>query len=314
MMTNNKIRTFLSEDIPALMRLQENYAYRFSGAKIMSSEVYGSPAFHNGEDVFCLFHPNGQLLAYAAIYPKLAPPGSDQAHVVWAEIKADPILTEVSSIKNQLFDCLIRRLKYLTEEQPDHPGELCFQYFPQEEPAIDYVIGKGARLEKTVYQMERSLKQPILDVRSPQGIEIRSWRMESTPEQAMYVQARNECFPEAPIRLDEWIYFMQSTEWALGTQIAAFEGQLLVGSLTAYWNEVVDPEIGYSEDIFVRPAWRGRKIAPAMICAALRYLQEHGLRIAQLEVRASNRNAIDLYEVLGYEVKEESGIYVIRSG
>ncbi len=313
-MTINKIRNFQNEDIPALMRLQEAYAHRFSGAKIVPSEVYGSPAFHGGEDVFCLSHPNGQLLAYAAMYPKFAHRGSDQAHVVWAEIKADPILMEVSSIKNQLFDCLLRRLKSLTEERPDHPSELCFQYFPQEEAAIAYICSKGAQLEKMVYQMERSLKLPIPAVKSPQGIEIRYWRMENTAEQAMYVQARNECFPEAPIRLDEWIYFMQSTEWALGTQIAAFEDQVLVGSLTAYWNEVVDPEVGYSEDIFVRPAWRGRKIAPAMIYAALLYLQEHGLRIARLEVRASNWDAIDLYKVLGYEVKEESGVYVIRSG
>ena len=33
---------------------------------------------------------------------------------------------------------------------------------------------------------------------------------------------------------------------------------------------------GYTEDIFVRPAWRGKGIARAAIAEGMRYLQEHG--------------------------------------
>lgn len=308
-----KIRNFQQEDIPALMRLQESYAYQHQGVKVIASEVYASPAFHGGKDVFCLFHPNGQLLAYAAILPQFSSSANGQSHVIWAEIKADPILADSATIKDQLFTCLRRRIQELSEQQPALPLELRFQYLPHEESAIHYVSNKGAYTTMSIYQMSRPLNLSIPLIESPQGIEIRSWKMESTAEQAMYVQARNECFPEAPIRLDAWIYFMQSTEWALGTQIAAFDGRQLAGSLTVYWNEVVDPEIGYSEDIFVRPDWRRRKIAPAMIAAGLRYLQEHGLRAARLEVRATNRNALSLYESLGYRLEEESNVYTIST-
>jgi ribosomal protein S18 acetylase RimI-like enzyme len=82
--------------------------------------------------------------------------------------------------------------------------------------------------------------------------------------------------------------------------------------MTVFWNEVVDPQVGFSEYIFVRPAWRGRKIAPAIICEGLHYLQDHGLQKAQLEVRATNSKATDLYQVLGYELVQDSGLYVIR--
>ena len=30
--------------------------------------------------------------------------------------------------------------------------------------------------------------------------------------------------------------------------------------MTVFWNEVVDPLVGMSEYIFVRPAWRGKKL------------------------------------------------------
>ena len=98
--------------------------------------------------------------------------------------------------------------------------------------------------------MERSLKKPIPKIAPPAGIRIQPWKMESTPEQATYVQARNESFPDAPIRLDEWIYFMQSTQWALGTNIAAFDGEQLAGCMTVFWNEVVDPHGGYERIYF----------------------------------------------------------------
>ena len=54
------------------MQLQKDYAQKYPGAKIVPAEVYASPSFHHGEDVFCLFHPNGQLLAYAVVYPVFA--------------------------------------------------------------------------------------------------------------------------------------------------------------------------------------------------------------------------------------------------
>jgi ribosomal protein S18 acetylase RimI-like enzyme len=307
-----QVRNFSQSDIPAIMQLQKDYAQKFPGAKIVPADVYGSPSFQQGEDVFCLFHPNGQLLAYAVVFPVFASNNNNSPHVMWAEVKTSPFIGEFKMIKDELFDHLLKRIKILIKDRGKHPVEITFQYLPIEDPSIQYVISKGAKLESNIYEMECSLKKPIPKIAPPAGICIQPWKMESTPEQAAYVKARNESFPDAPIRLDDWIYFMQSTQWALGSNIAAFEGEQLAGCMTVFWNEVVDPSVGMSEYIFVRPAWRGRKIAPAMISEGLLYLQEHGLQKAHLEVRATNRNAIDLYEVLGYKLVQESGVYIIR--
>lgn len=311
-MSEFQIQNFKKEHIAALMDLQAAYSRKYPGTKVVDAAIYSSADYHEGKDVFCLFHPNGQLLAFATLFPQFSSQDSQSPHIIWADVKADPLLMDMTSIKDQLFESLRRRVQFLMAEYNGHPFEIRFQYLPHEETAVSFIRSKGAQPGMGIYQLERSLKLPIAHMETPSGITVERWKMESTAEQAMYVQARNECFPDTPIRLDAWVTFMQSDKWKLGTQIAAFEGKQLVGSLSAYWNDKIHPGIGYCDDIFVREGWRGRKIAPAMICAGLLFLQEQGLRAARLEVYASNRKALALYEVLGYQIIQESRVYFLR--
>ena len=150
-------------------------------------------------------------------------------------------------------------------------------------------------------------------IRPPDGIRMQRWRMESQPEQEQYVAARNECFPEAPVKLEDWQYFLQSPMWAVGTSIAAFAGDELAGNVAVYWNPDANlqsgVQSGQTENIFVRSTWRGQGIAPAMIVEGMQYLREHGMTEARLEVRALNENALGLYQRLGYEVVQQSRFY-----
>jgi ribosomal protein S18 acetylase RimI-like enzyme len=193
---------------------------------------------------------------------------------------------------------------------------LTFQYFPSETASIEYVTSKGCRHTESVFAMRRDLSMEIPPPTPLDGIDICSWRMESEVEQQMYVQARNECFPEAPVALEDWQYFMRSPYWAVGTKLAAFEANKLVGNVALFWDEAENQKaarkIGFTEYIFVRPAWRGKNIARSLINAGLVYLKQHGLSEAHLEVRAENRSALRLYVNLGYEVLRESRFYVLE--
>jgi ribosomal protein S18 acetylase RimI-like enzyme len=130
------------------------------------------------------------------------------------------------------------------------------------------------------------------------------------------VRARSECFPEAPIEIEEWQYFMKSPYWSVGTTFAAFDGSELVGNVAVFWNEAenqsIGKKIGFTEYIFVRPRWRGKNIARRLINAGLKHLKQHGLDEAHLEVRAKNESALRLYVDLGYEVIRESRFYVLE--
>ena len=46
-----------------------------------------------------------------------------------------------------------------------------------------------------------------------------------------------------------------------------------------------------------------------MISKALDFLKQNGMRFAQLQVRTDNRDALNLYEKLGFVIVQESGIY-----
>jgi ribosomal protein S18 acetylase RimI-like enzyme len=87
----------------------------------------------------------------------------------------------------------------------------------------------------------------------------------------------------------------------------------LAGCLTAFWdaeqNRNLSEKIGYTEYIFVCPQWRRKGLASAMISKVLDFLKQNGMRFAQLQVRTDNRDALNLYEKLGFVIVQESGIY-----
>jgi ribosomal protein S18 acetylase RimI-like enzyme len=304
--------------MPAVVELQSAYAAVYPDAPVIPGEVYLSPAFEDGRNIFCAIDESGRLMGYAPLYPVLMREPCNLPHTLWVEIKTHPACESPAEIKDQLFERLLLRAREVTDEFPGHQVHLAFQYFPSEAASIEYVHSKGCRHTESVFTMRRDLLDEISSLPpSPLGeITIRPWRMKSEAEQQLYVQARNECFPEAPIELEEWQYFMQSPQWSVGTSFAAFDGDELVGNIALFWdqaeNQKTGRKIGFTEYIFVRPEWRGKNIARSLINAGLAYLKQHGLAEAHLEVRAQNESALRLYVDLGYEVIRESRFYVLK--
>lgn len=240
---------------------------------------------------------------------------SELPHTLWTEIKVHLDIEDTQSIKDCLLEEIIFRSRKVTKEFPDHPIHLTFQYFPSETASVEYVLSKGCQHTESVFTMRRDLSQEIRTPSSIENIIMRQWKMESEAEQQMYVDVRNICFPEAPVELGEWQYFMQSPIWAVGTTYAAFHGNQLVGNTWVFWNEAensqTEKKIGFTEYIFVHPDWRGKNIARELITRGLQHLKEHGLEEAHLEVKAQNQNALRLYTQLGFEVIRESRFYVL---
>lgn len=249
------------------------------------------------------------------MYPVLVRNSSELPHTLWTEIKVHPKVDSPNEIKDCLLEQILLRAREITQDFPSHPIHLTFQYFPSETASIDYVISKGCRHTESVFTMRRDLSLPIPALMSIENIVMRPWKMETESEQQMYMDVRNQCFPEAPTELSEWQYFMQSPMWAVGTTYAAFHGDQLIGNVSVFWNEAENEQsgnkIGYTEFIFVRPDWRGKNIARALISLGLKHLKEHGLEEAHLEVKALNQNALRLYKNLGYEILRESRFYVL---
>lgn len=314
MMKNVTIQPLSASHLAAVVELQSAYAEVHPDAPVIPGEVYLSPAFEGGENVFCAVDEDGKLLGYAPLYPVLMRDESSLPHTLWTEVKVRPGGDASNEIRDQLFGRILLRAREVTEPFPGHPAHLTFQYFPMETASVEYVLSKGCRHTESVFTMRRDLTLEIPTPSTVDGIDIRPWRMESAAEQQAYVRARNECFPEAPIELGEWQYFMQSPQWAVGTTYAAFDGDELAGNVAVFWDEAENQktglQVGFTEYIFVRPAWRGRNIARSLVNAGLAHLEKNGLTEAHLEVRAQNQGALRLYFDLGFEVLRESRFYV----
>ncbi|AHV97198.1 GNAT family N-acetyltransferase [Paenibacillus sabinae] len=127
-----------------------------------------------------------------------------------------------------------------------------------------------------------------------------------------YVQAYNIAFPEKPWSVEGVKYFMLSKLWAVGTTLSAFDKGKIAGSIMLYWNEDknANGEINraYTEQIFVMPKWRGKGLATALISRGMSYLAGKGMDESQLELRATNENALNLYKKLGYKVTKSESI------
>jgi ribosomal protein S18 acetylase RimI-like enzyme len=311
------IRSLTAADIAQVVGLQQAYSELYPGAPVIPGELYLSPAFRQGQDVFCVFSTadgEERLVAYAPVYAQIVRHGpADLPHRIWTEIKAHPDLADPMPVKDQLLLLVTRRAQELLEPFPGRQARIVFDYRASETAAVDYVLSRGFEYVESVFYQIRDLNVPFPVSVDPAGVEIRRWKMESEPEQRAYVAARNECFPEAPISLEEWQYYMRSPQWAAGTMIAALSANELVGTVNVYWNAEENRQtgrnVGFTEDIFVRPPWRGRGIARAAIIEGMHYLKEHGLDEAHLGMRALNENALGLYKQLGYRLVQESRFY-----
>lgn len=315
-MKNITIQPFTSSQIRSVTDLQSAYTAVYRDAPIIPGEHYLSPAFEGGHNVFCAIDECGDLKGYAPLYPVILRDGSSLPHTLWTEIKTYPADESSNEIKDQLLERILVRAHEVTADFPGHPVHLTFQYFPAETASIAYVLSKGCQYTESVFTMRRDLSTEIEHVAPAEGIAVYPWRMERETEQQQYVQARNECFPEAPIALEDWQYFMQSPFWSVGTTLAAFQGDELVGNVALFWDEAENErsgrKIGFTEYIFVRPAWRGKHLARCLITKGLAHLKACGLTEAHLEVRAQNESALRLYADLGYEVLRESRFYVLK--
>lgn len=78
--------------------------------------------------------------------------------------------------------------------------------------------------------------------------------------------------------------------------LAAVDGDILVGYIGV--QTVLDE--GYINNVAVRPEYRRRGIASALISLLIEQAREIGLAFLTLEVRESNSPAIAVYEKLGF--------------
>jgi hypothetical protein len=142
--------TFTSEDIPSVVELQKSYAEIYPDARVIPGELYLSPGFENGRNVFCAFDGSGKLSGYAPLYPVLMRDQSNLLHTFWTEIKVHPAEERGIEIKDGLFERILLG-PASWRDFPRHPIHLTFQYFPSETVALIMCLKRMPAYRKCIH-------------------------------------------------------------------------------------------------------------------------------------------------------------------
>jgi mycothiol synthase len=181
------------------------------------------------------------------------------------------------------------------------------------------------------YDMIRPLgpdAPPIPDLAMPDAMEIAPWTEDRDDAVRL---AHNEAFADhwgtQPRDAEAWKNWTTEhrtfrRDWsrlALDPSRPDADGRAAVaGYVVSHAYEHEWAAMGYSQGyvslIGVRPAWRGRKLAPALLAEVMRAYAEDGMDSAGLDVDTGNATgALGLYEGMGFHVKETSVSWTIES-
>jgi ribosomal protein S18 acetylase RimI-like enzyme len=297
------------------MALQQAYQQVYPKTVIIPGESYLSPAFASGENIFCAFDAADTLQGYAALVPNFAV-AKGVPHTVWTGIKVYPSLASPRPLQNALFQKVVHRAGEITRPLPGHETRLTFQHHASESAVIEYVKSQGCAYRESIFHMGCDLYPELQVFPIPAGINLHYSAMDDIVEQEAYVAARNEAFPASATTLEGWQYFFQAFIREKGKVIVADDGRQLAGSILVYWDEVLNRRLGIILGtigyVFVREGWRKHGLAAGMLGFGLKYLKEQGFKSADLEVYASNRRALGLYERMGFKVIDETQLFVLK--
>jgi mycothiol synthase len=170
----------------------------------------------------------------------------------------------------------------------------------------------GWRLVRQSYRMLIQLSDALPEPQWPAGISSRT--MEPGEEERIY-EANNDAFADHwdfhPQPLDQWRAYAFGRENFDPTLVwlAEDEGELSGFSLNV-WHSSGDPEFGWVEILGVRPQWRRRGLATALLHQSFRDFRRRGARRVGLGVDAENTTgAVRLYERVGMQVARRNDTY-----
>ena len=143
--------------------------------------------------------------------------------------------------------------------------------------------------------------------RLPEGIAIRTFDMgrEDRAVYEAYEEAMADEWGHPPLTFDEWRHYKieGEEEFDPGLWFLATDGDEIAGLAICRWERPGEPDEGHVRDLGVRPAWRRRGIALALLQHVFAEFYRRGKRKVGLGVDATSLTGADrLYEKAGMRV------------
>ena len=127
----------------------------------------------------------------------------------------------------------------------------------------------------------------------------------------------NKDFGDLVIQLDAYLRILDGEDHAFYAQFN--KSNLLKNALVCYENDLAvgigaykeyDSETVEIKRMYTLPEYRGKGIAKAIVTELELWAKEEGYQLAILETGYLQKDAIGLYQKLGYEITENFGQYI----
>ena len=186
-------------------------------------------------------------------------------------------------------------------------GPLRFWAHGDDPGAAAFAERNGFTRARVLWQMRRSLLEPLPDVPLPDGVTVRAFNPDADEQRWLEVNARAFAHhPEQGRWTLEDLRTREAEPWfdPNGFLLAVDVADTLLGF---HWTKVHpaagdEPAIGEIYVLGVDPDGHRRGLGRALSVAGLRHLADAGLTVSSLYVDESNPAAVALYRGLGFEV------------
>ncbi|MBL7254576.1 mycothiol synthase [Paractinoplanes lichenicola] len=186
-------------------------------------------------------------------------------------------------------------------------GPLRFWAHGDEDGARAFAEKNGFERVRVLWQMRRSLTEPLPDIPLPAGVTLRGFRPGSDEDAWLGVNSRAFAHhPEQGRWTRDDLLAREGEPWfdPAGFLLAVDIADTLLGF---HWTKVHpatgdDPALGEIYVLGVDPTGHRKGLGAALSVAGLRHLAEQGLTVANLYVDESNTAAVALYQRLGFAI------------
>lgn len=307
-------------DVPVLHalfhRIEEHDRTPYRTAVEEAHERYVADWHGEPDNVLGGFDANGTLVAFGAV--ALSP---TDTHTLRVHIEGgvDPE-RRTHGIGSAVLDWQLGRARQLlaASERAD-PARLVVHVEDDMPDSVHMLTARGFKPSRYYTELRRDLSSALPDVGLKRPLEIVPWSAELDEQVRL---AHNVAFAEhwvsEPQTEDTWTqgrtYFVP--EWSFivldrTSDRAQVVGYLLSSKYEQDWSSLGWTE-GYIDLLGVRPDWRGRGIATALVSQALHAYAETGMQYASLGVDTQEPGAVfGLYSKLKFEPTRGSTMYTI---
>jgi len=317
-----KIRAANMDDLDAAVELFNLCSQRIIGNnEFLRSTVesdWSTPGFDPENDHVVIFSPAGELVGYTFMMAVTQPPIHPW---VWGRVHPD---YEGLGLGSYMLEWGEQRARQILDRVP---SEVRVSFFSQSwdtyQPSNDLLASYGMDLIRSSYQMRIELNSNLPEARWPDGIKMRTFRMEDM--EALYL-ADAEAFEDHFGHQEEdhqtglTRFSRRATTdpnfdpelWFL-----AMDGDQIAGFSLCRKKSWEDEDMGWLSILAVRRPWRKRGLGLALIQHSFTALQQRGKLRVGLGVDAENTTgALRLYEKAGMHIHRKLNLYEkeIQSG